>query len=47
MAGFLIVILFPQWQAALLPDDAQNLEHQLEVYDALYAWCRLHVARER
>jgi hypothetical protein len=29
------------------PDDLENLEHQLEVYDALYAWCRLQVARER
>lgn len=26
------------------PDDIENLEHQLEVYDALYAWCRLQVA---
>jgi hypothetical protein len=24
------------------PDDLENLEHQFEVYDALYAWCRLH-----
>jgi hypothetical protein len=23
----------------------QNLEHQFEVYDALYAWCRLEVAK--
>ena len=23
------------------PDDLENLEHQFEVYDALYAWCRL------
>ena len=22
------------------PDDVENLEHQFEVYDALYAWCR-------
>ncbi len=29
------------------PDDLENLEHQFEVYDALYAWCRLQVARER
>ena len=28
------------------PDDLENLEHQLEVYDALYAWCRLEVARK-
>ena len=26
------------------PDDLQNIEAQLEVYDALYAWCRLDVA---
>jgi len=25
------------------PDDLENLEHQFEVYDALYAWCRLEV----
>lgn len=29
------------------PDDLENLEHQFEVYDALYAWCRLQVDRER
>jgi hypothetical protein len=28
------------------PDDYENLEGQFEVYDALYAWCRLSVARE-
>ena len=28
------------------PEDMKNLEHQLEVYDALYAWCRLEVARK-
>jgi hypothetical protein len=27
------------------PDDLENLERQLEVYDALYAWCRLQVAK--
>ncbi len=27
------------------PEDLENLEHQFEVYDALYAWCRLDVAR--
>ncbi|OGO38084.1 MAG: chromate resistance protein [Chloroflexi bacterium RBG_16_57_11] len=27
------------------PDDQENLAHQFEVYDALYAWCRLEVAR--
>jgi hypothetical protein len=26
------------------PDDRENIEHQFEVYDALYAWCRLDVA---
>jgi hypothetical protein len=26
------------------PEDLENLEHQFEVYDALYAWCRLQVA---
>ncbi len=26
------------------PDDHENLERQFEVYDALYAWCRLQVA---
>ena len=26
------------------PEDQENLEHQFEVYDALYAWCRLQVA---
>jgi hypothetical protein len=28
------------------PDDLENLARQFEVYDALYAWCRLQVARE-
>jgi hypothetical protein len=27
------------------PDDAQNLMAQFEVYDALYAWCRLQSAK--
>ena len=26
------------------PDDMENLELQFDVYDALYAWCRLEVA---
>jgi hypothetical protein len=26
------------------PDDLENLKRQFEVYDALYAWCRLKVA---
>jgi len=29
------------------PDDLENLEQQFEVYDALYAWCRLDVARAK
>ncbi|MBI4765154.1 MAG: chromate resistance protein [Deltaproteobacteria bacterium] len=28
------------------PDDEENLSRQFEVYDALYAWCRLQVARK-
>ena len=28
------------------PNDSENLELQFEVYDALYAWCRLQVAGE-
>jgi hypothetical protein len=28
------------------PDDQKNLEKQFEVYDALYAWCSLDVAKE-
>jgi hypothetical protein len=28
------------------PDDSENLERQIEVYDALYAWCRLQVAKK-
>ena len=27
------------------PHDLENLERQFDVYDALYAWCRLDVAR--
>lgn len=26
------------------PDDRENIERQFEVYDALYAWCRLDAA---
>ena len=29
------------------PDDEENLLQQFEVYDALYAWCRLQVAKDR
>jgi hypothetical protein len=28
------------------PNDEENIARQLEVYDALYAWCRLQVARK-
>jgi hypothetical protein len=28
------------------PADEENLERQFEVYDALYAWCRLDVAKK-
>ncbi len=27
------------------PDDLENLDRQFEVYDALYAWCRLDIAK--
>jgi hypothetical protein len=27
------------------PDDEENMANQFEVYDSLYAWCRLKVAR--
>jgi len=27
------------------PADMENLARQFEVYDALYAWCRLQVAK--
>jgi hypothetical protein len=29
------------------PDDLENLEYQFEVYDALYAWCRLDTAKSK
>ena len=28
------------------PDDKENLRKQFEVYDALYAWCTLEVAKQ-
>jgi hypothetical protein len=28
------------------PNDEENLSYQFEVYDALYAWCRLQVAQD-
>ncbi len=27
------------------PEDNENLDYQFEVYDALYAWCRIQVAQ--
>ncbi len=27
------------------PDDLENLDHQFDVYDSLYSWCRLQVAK--
>jgi hypothetical protein len=27
------------------PEDMENIEYQFEVYDALYAWCRLDAAK--
>jgi hypothetical protein len=27
------------------PEDMENLENQFDVYDALYAWCRMDVAK--
>ena len=27
------------------PEDTENLAHQFDVYDSLYAWCRLQVAK--
>jgi hypothetical protein len=29
------------------PDDNENLAHQLDVYDALYAWCRMDMAKNQ
>jgi hypothetical protein len=29
------------------PEDGENLGHQFDVYDALYAWCRLDVAKHK
>jgi len=28
------------------PDDEENISNQFEVYDALYAWCRLQVVKK-
>jgi hypothetical protein len=29
------------------PNDYENLRHQFEVYDSLYTWCRLEVAKQK
>jgi hypothetical protein len=29
------------------PGDLENLERQFEVYDALYAWCRMDVSKSK
>ncbi len=29
------------------PDDTENLAKQFEVYDSLYAWCRLQIAKTK
>jgi len=29
------------------PNDVENIGHQFEVYDALYAWCRLDVVKNQ
>jgi hypothetical protein len=29
------------------PEDEENLAHQFDLYDALYAWCRMDVARNK
>jgi hypothetical protein len=29
-----------------VPEDMENVANQFEVYDALYAWCRLQVAKK-
>ena len=29
------------------PEDSENLAHQFDVYDALYAWCRMDVAKNK
>jgi len=28
-------------------EDEENLDHQFDVYDALYAWCRLETAKNK
>ena len=29
------------------PEDEENLSHQFDVYDALYAWCRLEITKKK
>ncbi len=29
------------------PEDLENIERQFEMYDALYAWCRLDIAKNK
>jgi hypothetical protein len=29
------------------PEDNENLVHQFDLYDALYAWCRLDIAKNK
>lgn len=29
------------------PDDNENLAHQFDMYDALYAWCRMDVGKNK
>ena len=29
------------------PEDSENLAHQFDLYDALYAWCRMDVAKNK
>jgi hypothetical protein len=29
------------------PEDLENLEHQFDVYDALYAWCRMDAIKTK
>ena len=29
------------------PEDSENLAHQFDLYDALYAWCRMDVAKSK
>jgi hypothetical protein len=29
------------------PKDEENLQNQYQVYDALYAWCRMEVVKDR